>query len=342
MLRYRRLLPVLLGLALVLPAATADAQSTRVPLSYDAPELADVGRLAWRGGLQLSGDADWFGGLSALEFDESSETLIALTDRGVWLRLAIEHDARGFLRAAHPVIARPLDDVDGRPFRRKADRDSESLAGLPDGGFVVAFEQRHQQLAYPPAEPPFARRPYYLGLPPGLYGAPGNGGLEALVALAEGRLLALSEKLYLKDGTALGWLGDGRRWMPLRYRTGTDFSATGATRLPSGDVLVLERRLSLVGGFAARLVRLTQVAIEAADADPASSLVGDEIALLQAPLNMDNFEGIATRRAANGETLIYLVSDDNFFALQRTLLFAFALRDTPVSTALPEPRQPPK
>ena len=40
---------------------------------------------------------------------------------------------------------------------------------------------------------------------------------------------------------------------------------------------------------------------------------------------MDNFEGIAARRGAAGESLIYLVSDDNFSDKQRTLLLMFAL-----------------
>jgi hypothetical protein len=36
-------------------------------------------------------------------------------------------------------------------------------------------------------------------------------------------------------------------------------------------------------------------------------------------------EGMALHRNANGETIITLVSDDNFSPLQRTLLLQFAL-----------------
>jgi hypothetical protein len=36
-------------------------------------------------------------------------------------------------------------------------------------------------------------------------------------------------------------------------------------------------------------------------------------------------EGIAAHRGASGETIITLISDDNFSALQRTLLLQFAL-----------------
>jgi hypothetical protein len=42
-------------------------------------------------------------------------------------------------------------------------------------------------------------------------------------------------------------------------------------------------------------------------------------------LAVDNFEGISARKTATGKTLIYLVSDDNYNPLQRTLLMMFAL-----------------
>jgi hypothetical protein len=38
-------------------------------------------------------------------------------------------------------------------------------------------------------------------------------------------------------------------------------------------------------------------------------------------------EGIAAHRSASGETILTLISDDNFSALQRTLLMQFALTD---------------
>ena len=57
------------------------------------------------------------------------------------------------------------------------------------------------------------------------------------------------------------------------------------------------------------------------------SFRGREIARLGPTLTIDNMEGIAARRGARGETLLYLVSDDNFTVLQRTLLHMFELQD---------------
>ncbi len=49
--------------------------------------------------------------------------------------------------------------------------------------------------------------------------------------------------------------------------------------------------------------------------------------MLRRPLTLDNMEGVAARQSERGETLIYLISDDNFRLLQRTLLMVFALEE---------------
>ena len=41
----------------------------------------------------------------------------------------------------------------------------------------------------------------------------------------------------------------------------------------------------------------------------------------------DNFEGIAVRRTGDSETMIYIISDDNFRDLQRNLLLMFSLAE---------------
>jgi hypothetical protein len=40
---------------------------------------------------------------------------------------------------------------------------------------------------------------------------------------------------------------------------------------------------------------------------------------------IDNMEGISIHRTAGGETIITVVSDDNFSVLQRSLLLQFAV-----------------
>ena len=86
---------------------------------------------------------------------------------------------------------------------------------------------------------------------------------------------------------------------------------------------VLERRVSLAG-LAARIV-----ALDTADIRPGARLVGRELGTLAPPAMSENFEGIAARRAPDGGVLLYLLSDDNFVPLLRTLLLQFAVRPGP-------------
>ena len=49
------------------------------------------------------------------------------------------------------------------------------------------------------------------------------------------------------------------------------------------------------------------------------------LAVLAPPLTVDNMEAIAARKNEAGETILYLMSDDNFSSDQRTLLMMFRL-----------------
>ncbi len=136
--------------------------------------------------------------------------------------------------------------------------------------------------------------------------------------LADGRLLALTERLNAGEGHVRGWITGGRDWRRLRYRRTGRFVPTGAVTLAGGDVLVLERRFTWMGGFASRIVRVRREDIRAG-----AALEGSEIAMIDSPLTTENFEGIAVRPNSSGGAYVYLVSDDNFHALQRTLLLMF-------------------
>jgi hypothetical protein len=84
---------------------------------------------------------------------------------------------------------------------------------------------------------------------------------------------------------------------------------------------VLERHFSFLdGGFASRIL-----AIDVAQVSEGATLVGQQLAELRWPVISENFEGIAARRGTDGRVLLYLVSDDNFLPLQRTLLLQFSL-----------------
>ncbi len=92
--------------------------------------------------------------------------------------------------------------------------------------------------------------------------------------------------------------------------------------LPGGDLLVLERKFSWTGGLAIRLRRIALTGIKP------GALV-DGAVLFEADLGqeIDNMEGLSVHRSAAGETVLTLISDDNFSLLQRTLLLQFVLAE---------------
>lgn len=301
-------------------AAEAIAVTTR-PVQFDLhdPERTLVGKLVYRGGLALSADHAAFGGWSDLRVTAGGRRMTAISDRGSWIEAELLYNGGGNLKSIGAARIGLLIDVAGAPVSGSRS-DAEGLAREPDGSWLVSFERRHRLWRYPAADPPFSRPPQVIPPPPGLDEAPSNRGLEALIRLAGGMLFALTEELIDAEGYTIGWIGDGTRWDRLRYKPATDFKPTGAAELPDGDVLVLERRFTVVEGPGARIVRLPRAALV-----PGATLTGKELAVIESPLAVDNFEGIDARKGPAGETLIYLISDDNFSIWQRTLLLMFEL-----------------
>jgi hypothetical protein len=86
--------------------------------------------------------------------------------------------------------------------------------------------------------------------------------------------------------------------------------------------LLLERKFSWTAGVAIRIRRIKQ-------GDIGQGTLVDGATVFDADLNynLDNMEGLSVHRAATGETVLTLISDDNFSPLQRTLLLQFTLME---------------
>ena len=65
--------------------------------------------------------------------------------------------------------------------------------------------------------------------------------------------------------------------------------------------------------------------IPLADIKPDALVDGRSMIEADLGYQIDNMEGIAVHRNARGETIITLVSDDNFSPIQRNLLLQFAI-----------------
>lgn len=285
-----------------------------VHLNPHRPDRTEVDRLHFQSGFALSAPDERFGGFSGLWLSDDAATMIAASDGGFLWELALEHDADGRLVGVRPVRVVVPAGLDGDPTFR-LDQNVEALAEVssPDQ-LVLAYEGTHRVRGFPmgdlEAVPTAWPRPQALE-------ERSNHGIEGLASLGDGRLVALIEGGTKGEN---GWIldrTDGAR--AFAYAPAFGFEPTGAAR--HGEHLwILERRFSWVGGFQSRIAR-----VPLADIREGARIEGEEIAHLRPPLTTENLEAIAVRQDAAGRTVLYLLSDDNFNVLQRTLLLQFTL-----------------
>lgn len=309
-----------LALTAPLPARPAEIAVAAAPIALDIADAARtaVGPLQFRGALRLSSTHAAFGGVSSLRLSADGRRLLAITDRAAWLRADLLYDANGVLTGAEHFDLTPMLDADGRALVPPRS-DAKSLVRKEDG-LYVAFERQPRVLRFDAGAdgPADGARGRPIPLPPDVARIPQNEGLETMTALTDGRLLVVSEGAYQGDAV-LGWIlaDGGQPSAALRYVPAPGFNPTDAATLPNGDVLVLERRFTVLDR-GSRIVR-----VRAADIRAGARLVGEEIARLLPPVQVDNFEGIDAIADPNGGVRIFLISDDNFSAFQRTLLLQF-------------------
>jgi hypothetical protein len=200
----------------------------------------------------------------------------------------------------------------------------------------VSFERDHRIAYYPAA---FPDRPVLPVLEKAKIfdsATPDNGGPEALTTLANGRLLALEEGESLYEASSRGWLqqADGR-WARFTYRTDPWFQAVGAATLANGDVLILERLFSFLG------FRTRVVLVRHEDLVPGAIVRGQEVLRSDGSFPAEDYEGIAVLPDSQGGHDVYLISDNNFNPLFRTVLLLFALPPAPADRNGPLVREAP-
>lgn len=288
-----------------------------VTLDTESPSRTRVGELEFLAGYVLHSDDPHFGGFSGLTVGKDGRDLVAVSDHGRWLTAKLVLAPDGKLTGIEAADLEPLGRPDGKPVRiSDGDHDAEAVERLADGSLVVSFERHHRIWRY--LAPGQAAIPYVTF--PELARLPANGGIEAMTPLADGRLLLLSEEGLDKRGDHMGWLWHDGRTAALSYASVGTFKPTDLALLPTGDVLVLERRFSPIGGTGTRLAQIAGDSLRAG-----ARLEGREIARLEWPLLTENFEGLAVATLPGGDRFLYMLSDDNFSPLQDTVLLQFRL-----------------
>jgi hypothetical protein len=281
-------LALLLGLAPVAPAA----------------ELVPRGVYYW------AEDHEGFGGFSGLAMSPDGASLMTVSDAGWLVRARLSRDAGGRLRGIVTEWRDRFLDSRGDPVNHfKAD--AEALAVAVDGTVYVAFESYTRiDALHPPDMTPKTQHRWDR-----FRALWGNAGLEALAVKPEGGLLAILEEPA--EGHFRTLLGDNRDWRDGPAIPASDgFGAADAAFGPDGRLYLLERRFAYTAGYATRIRRFAYEA----------GRFGAGETLIETPHGaLDNMEGISLWRDAAGQTVISLISDDNFLPIQNTLLVEYDL-----------------
>ena len=277
-----------------------------------------IGEVEVAGAWALRSTNRFFGGYSAL-VAMGDGTLLAVTDGSRKMRLrppgsgtpAVEFGYFATLTQAQQEDKR-LVDLEG------ATRDPAS------GRFWASYEATNQIERYDADLAPTGRV-----RPPEMRGWSSNTGAESIVRLADGRFAVLSEgnpRWFAAGFPALLFADDpveGTRPERFSFRAPAGFRPVDMAPLPDGRVVILLRTVHW--GLPPRFEGKLLVA-DPAEIRPGVAWAGRIIADLKAPLPMDNYEGVAVEPGADGEVVLWVISDDNHAKFQRTLLLKLVWR----------------
>ena len=307
-------------LAFLAITAIGLAPGTFVRETPPAPDYASpvrIGKLptrAWRSGplvlesaWLLASANDHFGGYSAL-IDRQDGTFLAANDAGRLMVLP---------RPDRSAAAPRLDKFVNFARVDKSHVDVESLTDDPETGEVWAGLEWAQAIIR--FSPKLQKRAEVR--PRAMRDWGGNSGPESLVRLRDGRFLVIEEQsakggkhralLFGTDPTRGGWP------IAFDFEGPKGYRPSDATRLPDGRVLIVMRRVhfALPLRFGTRLV-----VADPADIRESGVWKAMPLAAVEEPMPTDNFEGAMVTVEPDGDWAVWLISDDNFFRYQRTLL----------------------
>ena len=314
---------------LIGPMQAIEVDATPIA-SFDRtdPQRVTFGKLEWRGGLVLTSNAADFGGWSGLIADPTGQKIVAVSDRLRWLRAGITYAGD---RPAGIVNAElgPLAPEDHAMKGLGHDRDAEAivlLAGTIDKGeLLISFERKARLARLAMDGNKLSPVTGYLKPPPEAELLVDNRGFEAVTMVRggsqKGAILAIAEHFPDAEDHHSGWLWVNGEPARFALAAAKDFDISDAVSLDDGALIVLERRASLLGGLAMRLRYVAPGSIK-----PGAVVEGEVLFESGDDQEIDNMEAIAVHRNDKGETILTIMSDDNFsYYLQKTILLQFAL-----------------
>ena len=316
-------------LLLAAPAGAVEATVSAAPVTrFKGAELDQpVEGLIFRGGLTLQSPDDTFGGLSSLAQTGADQRVTFITDRGNFIAGQLAYDQSDRLFGFIGVTVEPMRNSGGEVLPRQYAKDAEGADTIWRNGepaaIRVSFEHltRVADFAISDGRPAGAARE--IGIPQWLSDLRTNGSLESAciappASPIAGSTLLLAEEALDEDGNHRGELLGDRDKGPIAYVNSPVVNPTDCKFLPNGDLLVLERGVSLFA-FVMNLRR-----VPAAEVRPGNLMEGQLLLSAQGG-EIDNMESLLVHQTPAGETRILIGSDNNFNDWQRTLLLEFAL-----------------
>lgn len=318
---------VLLGL-MPPPAAARPITISAMPIATfrAAAPGQRVDGLLWRGGLELKSPDPDFGGLSDITFVGPDGELVMVSDEGFFVSARLLTDAGAPMALAGGEIT-AIEDANGDALGSGYTRDAEALDTIWRDGAPAAVRVGFENLTrvadfdLTSGRPGGPARP--VAIPDWLRAYRGNQSLESTCIATNaspiaGSTLLITEVVSRGGGDAwlLGRLDRG----PVRIDRADGLSPTACAFGPDGELYILERGVALFS-FRMQLRR-----IEADEVAPGATLTGDVI-LEASGGEIDNMEGLAVSVGPAGETVLTMISDDNFNDFERTLLLQFTVPD---------------
>lgn len=290
-----------------------------------ARERRRFGALTYRSGFELHSPHRDFGGWSGLWRSRDGSELVAVSDAGSWMTARVTL-TQGVLSGLSDVRMAPILSATGRPLGSTRAYDVEGLT-IVDGVAYVCIERVQEVHRFNFAREGVMARGRAMPMPPEVKRLPRNQGLEAIAmaprgSAMAGALIVISERSDGQGETTSGWIVGGPRPGMFSVRRRNNFDITDLAVLPDGDMLLLERRFSFLGGLAMRIRRLPMAALT-----PGAVLDGPILIEADLGYEIDNMEAMAVHVSPQGETIITLMSDNNFSGFQRNVLLEFALAD---------------
>ena len=254
-----------------------------------------------------------YGGFSGLLINNAGTEALVVTDKSFFFVLQLRRDDNDFL-TGYSVIKK------GRILSSKGEHlngrntDSESIAMDANNNYYISFESNHRIMMHTEVE----GKGIFVPKHPMFRKLSVNKGIEALAIDNENRLIAIPEKPPLGISDIPIFRLQNNKWEIIKYvKIEDNFLVTDAEILPTGLLLILERKFSWTQGFKTRFRLISLDKFD--NTEPI-------IVFTSTANQFDNLEGMTFWKDKKGEMRILTVSDDNFHPLQQSEIREFFLK----------------